>query len=201
MVRGGFARGFQAPVLVDAPGLLEEVRRVLEREVLNQLGRLRVAGRLVAGRTEVIDAVKAGTASLLLFARDLAERTLGEVRQSLGEGAAAFATVPAKDAVGHAIGRKATGVLALVGDGPAALRFRSLVERYDRLDGLEFIESVKSEESEGVEPGVRADGKGAPEHVAPTAKGSEGAPCESGEQSVEARVRADRADPRAPKRR
>jgi predicted RNA-binding protein YlxR (DUF448 family) len=111
--KGGFERAFEAPVLTK--GLAAAVGSILETEVLQGLGLLRRAGRLVAGREEV--ARNLGAATALVVARDLSARTRGDV-DKLGVVAVPG---PNMDAIGKAIGRKPTGVLAALG-GPASDR-------------------------------------------------------------------------------
>jgi uncharacterized protein len=111
--KGGFERAFEAPVLTN--GLVAAVGSILESEVLHGLGLLRRSGRLVAGREEVARNLEGAQA--LVVARDLSARTRGDVEKLAKD----IVEGPAMDAIGKAIGRKPTGVLAAL-KGPASDR-------------------------------------------------------------------------------
>lgn len=134
--RGGFARAFDvAPgaVVAKPDALVAAVEQTLSAEALVQLGLALRAGQLFPGRDEALRAVAAGTARAVVFARDLAERSRADVGAAVG--GVPVVVGPGKDAVGRALGRKPTGVVALAG-GAAATRALLDVTRWARVAGL-----------------------------------------------------------------
>jgi hypothetical protein len=113
--KGGFERAFEAPVLGKPDDVVTTVQATLESEVKQGLGLLRRASRLAAGRDDVARALAEGRVTALVLANDLSERTLREVKERAA--ALPVVTGPSQADVGHAIGRKPTGVLGLLG-GP-----------------------------------------------------------------------------------
>jgi predicted RNA-binding protein YlxR (DUF448 family) len=109
--RGGFRRAFEEAILADASGLAEEVSSVLTQQCLQDLGLGRRFGDAVCGRTEALEAIKRGEDVVLFIAEDLSERSRAEVEKQ--QGAAPMALLPAKELVGRALGRRATGVVAV----------------------------------------------------------------------------------------
>ncbi len=136
--KGGFARAFEAPVLVaDAAAFVAGVRAVLEAEALAGLGLLRKAGALSAGRDEVARAVGAGGVSALVLARDLSARSRAEVTR---EGVTTVAG-PDQAGIGRAVGRKPTGVLAVHG-GPRSERLLSDLKKLEKFTTTPLAEAV-----------------------------------------------------------
>lgn len=136
--RGGFARAFEAAVLppADVVGL---ATGVLEAESLRGLGLLRRQQRLWPGRTEALRASLAGESCCLIVARDLAARSVREVSAELPE-TAELVVGPDKAAMGVALGRGPTGVVAL-GIGPLAMRVKQYLQRLAALSGAVLPES------------------------------------------------------------
>jgi predicted RNA-binding protein YlxR (DUF448 family) len=126
---GAFPRNFEAPVLVDKGALEAEVGRILDEEALSRVGLCRRAGVLAAGRTEVSDAVAAGTVAAVIVASDLADRS----REGLPATAVAG---PSMERLGIAVGRPPTGILGILGRGPLVLATRAAFERRARFFGL-----------------------------------------------------------------
>jgi uncharacterized protein len=134
--RGGFARAFEVTpggIVAQPAALVAAVAATLQAEALEKLGLALRAGQLSPGRDESKRAIEAGSARAVVRARDLSERSRGEV--------AAFAQTvlvvdgPDKESIGRALGRKPTGVVAL-GGGPAAARALLDVQRWARVSGL-----------------------------------------------------------------
>ena len=111
--RGGFQRAYDAAVIVDAEQLVLCVSTVLEGEVLAGLGLARRASQLVAGREESWRAHATNRATALVVARDLSDRSRNEVTEALA-GRVEALVGPTKESMGCAIGRKPTGVVALL---------------------------------------------------------------------------------------
>ena len=101
-------------------------RFVWTRAVIRGLGLLKKSARLAAGRDDVSRAFKAGLVNALVLATDLSKRSRREVTE--GRTALPTVTVATQERFGSAIGRKPTGVLALL-DGPRAAHVLSDLER------------------------------------------------------------------------
>lgn len=142
--RGGFARAFEAPVLVDGD-LSARVVAILEREVLEGLGLLRRQARLWPGRTEALKRFAAGEAKFVVAANDLSSRSLSELRDAMGPEVNALQG-PGKDATGRMLGRGATGVVAFAG-GPLASRVVSDLHRWALLHPSVDVESTADDAS------------------------------------------------------
>jgi uncharacterized protein len=106
--RGGFERAFEATLVFEGD-LLARVRELLRTEILTGLGLVRRAGALVAGRDEVARIAALEKADALVLAEDLSERTRGSIHI---DSVVTLRGPPMAD-IGHAIGRKPTGVLLL----------------------------------------------------------------------------------------
>lgn len=118
LAKGAFERAFdEGPVLAQADELVSQVRATLENEAMNGLGLLKKSARLAAGRDDVARAFAAGQVRSLVLARDLSERSRRDVTEGRTE--LQTVTVATQERLGSAIGRKPTGVLALL-DGPRA---------------------------------------------------------------------------------
>jgi predicted RNA-binding protein YlxR (DUF448 family) len=126
--RGGFARAFSAPVLTDGD-VVATVREVLEAEALRGLSLLRRQQRLWTGRTEALRAVGSGEATRLVAAWDLSPRSVREVEDIEAE----LLRGPPKLAIGAALGRGPTGVVALAA-GPLADRVAGDLKRLAALN-------------------------------------------------------------------
>jgi len=131
--RGGFARAFSAPVLVDGD-LVDRVIAIIEREALEGFGLLRRQARLWPGRSEALKRLGAGEARYLVVAHDLSPRSVEELGDAMGSEVKALSG-PAKDVVGRTLGRGATGVVAFAG-GPLAKRVVSDLRRWALLRAL-----------------------------------------------------------------
>ena len=129
--KGRFARAFGAPIIGKAEFLYDQTTRVLLAEVLNVLGLARTSGRLIAGRTEVADAIALDKIHAVVLASDLAERSVRDMRQIAPE--MLFLTGPSKEEIGHAIGRKPTGIIGLQGKTPLLLKAMSHLQRLTKL--------------------------------------------------------------------
>ena len=111
--RGAFKRAFEAPVLAELEELIEEVMRALTARCLQTLGLARRMGVAKVGRTEALESKERNPSTKIFVAEDLSARSLrvvGELEEIL--------LLPEKAAVGHALGRRATGV---VGIAPCAI--------------------------------------------------------------------------------
>ena len=125
--KGAFGRAFEAPCVVE-PGLVERVASLLTEEFLALLGLLRRQSAVAAGRDEALRV--RSTARAVLVASDLSERS----RREVDEGFAGVPVVegPPMEAVGHAMGVRPVGVVALL---PGALTDR-LLQEANRLGGV-----------------------------------------------------------------
>ncbi len=139
--RGGFARAFEAPVIVPVD-LVTRVRTVLQTEALHGLGLLRRQGRLWPGRTEAFSQTSVGEARVVVTACDLAERSVREAAAAVA-GRAVLVVGPDKASMGDALGRGPTGVLAL-GQGRLAKRVVCNLQRLSRLLGLVSDENERA---------------------------------------------------------
>ncbi len=129
--RGGLARAFGKPVLVELPKLLGEVERVLSGEILQALGLLRRQSGLIVGRSECLEHASAGRGGRWLLAADLAARS----RDELGVHAEGALVGPSMEAVGQALGRAPVGVLLVTATGPLRRRLVTDIQRWGRLNG------------------------------------------------------------------
>lgn len=132
--KGGLARAFEAAVIADPIELSAEVERVIAAEALRGLSIARRVGRLWPGRTEALDvATKRPQSTVIVMAADLARRSQEEVAHAIGS-EERLVTGATKDEMGAAIGRRATGVLALA-TGPHAKTVLSDLQRLARFRG------------------------------------------------------------------
>lgn len=132
--KGGLARAFDAAIIADPAALSAEVERVIAAEALRGLSIARRVGRLWPGRTEALDvATKRPQSTVVVIAADLARRSQEEVAHAL-ESSDRVVLGATKDEMGAAIGRRATGVLALA-TGPHAQAVLSDLSRLARFRG------------------------------------------------------------------
>jgi hypothetical protein len=127
--QGGFARAFEAAVVVGGAALAARVRAVLREDVLSRLGLLRRAGDLVLGREEV--ARRQAALPFIALADDLSAGSRHEVSEMLAGRAAS--RLPTMAEVGAAVGGRPVGVVAAV-DGGAT---RALVRAIERWNGVD----------------------------------------------------------------
>ena len=133
--RRALGRGFKADVRV-SPNLAEEVERLLERSVLDALGIVRKAGRVVVGAAAVERALAAEPVVALLHAADAGQdgtrKITAAARRRPGESAAGLTLVDAFTGaeLDLALGRPNVVHAALLA-GPASDRF---LERYRNLE-------------------------------------------------------------------
>ncbi|MCP4504312.1 MAG: DUF448 domain-containing protein [Deltaproteobacteria bacterium] len=131
--KGGFARTFEQPVLVDVEELVKRVSGTLNEVALQALGLCHKSQQLVAGRTESLKAVLAQPQGYwLLLASDLAPRSKEDM-EAKAEGIKILSTF-SKDEIGIALGRRATGVVA-VRTSPMGKKLRSDAVRAARFLG------------------------------------------------------------------
>ena len=79
--KGGFARGFKAPVTT-APSLAADVDHLLERDALQSLSIANKAGAVISGFSKTESALKAGEVRVLIQAADAApdgRRKIGQI--------------------------------------------------------------------------------------------------------------------------
>lgn len=128
---GGFARAFDAAVVVDA-GLVAAVVAAVEADVLARLQLLRRQGQLVLGRDEVFR--RAGTLRAVALAADLSANSRAEVAEALWSTSTPASstetpasttgttststlpppvTLPPMERLGDALGTRAVGVVGL----------------------------------------------------------------------------------------
>ena len=129
--KGRFARAFGAPIIGHVDALYEGVMRVLHAEILNVLGLARTAGYLIAGRTEVSDAIAKDQVNAVVLAADLAERSARDMHQVSPD--MIYLMGPTKTEIGQAIGRKPTGIIGLHGQAPLVLKALSYLKRWASL--------------------------------------------------------------------
>jgi ribosomal protein L7Ae-like RNA K-turn-binding protein len=86
--------------------------------LLHLFGLARRAGRLARGFDAAEAAMRDGTAAAVFLAEDISERTERNIRRVCEETGCLALSVPAPmSAIGHAIGCKPTGILALTDRG------------------------------------------------------------------------------------
>lgn len=125
---GGFARAFDAAVVIDA-GLGAAVVAAVEADVLARLQLLRRQGQLVLGRDEVFR--RAGALRAVALAADLSANSRAEVAEALSTPASSTetpasstgtpstttlpppVTLPPMERLGEALGTRAVGVVGL----------------------------------------------------------------------------------------
>lgn len=137
--RGAFGRAFQAPVQVEADALVHNVRATLAAEACRHLGLARRASLAVPGRDKAIEACARGHATVLVLASDLAERSVNAVTNKVTD-VVIVVRGPRKDQIGHALGRRETGVVAL-GEGPLV---RRLVQELTRGEAMGWLPAALS---------------------------------------------------------
>ncbi len=96
--------------------MIKTVNIRLKTSLLSRLGLLRRIGQCDVGRDAVKSLVFGKKAVAVLFASDFSERSLREVKESLGghEGELALLDSPfSMEEIGNCLGRKKTGVVAL----------------------------------------------------------------------------------------
>jgi predicted RNA-binding protein YlxR (DUF448 family) len=143
--KGGLARAFEAPAIAQAQELAASVRATLEGEAMNALGLLRRSTRLAAGRDDVTRQLADGRVTALVLALDLSARTRREVISTAVSPTGAVlpvVSVASQQQLGTAIGRKPTGVLALL-EGPRA--------RHALSDLVRLASFVPTRLAEGIE--------------------------------------------------
>lgn len=105
-----------------APDLVERVRALLERQILDQLGLAKKSGHLVAGYEKVEAALRGGKVALLVEASDGAAEGRGKLARlagvQTGSGVEIWAPLPA-EALAPAIGRFTAVHLAVKAGGMA----------------------------------------------------------------------------------
>jgi|GEM_PF-756753 len=179
--KGGFSRSFEAPVLVQMNEMVAQVEEVLRTTAMQSLGLAQRSQHLVAGRTEVIDAVlrKPGR-FIVVLADDLASRSAEDLTTKV-EGAAAVVRVLSKADLGQALGRRATGVIA-VNKTPGTERLRHDLVRLARFTGgavdASLLPKWRAEE--------RAASNGNDFEVDPDEKEAQSASCRDDKQGVQA---------------
>ena len=86
--------------------------------LLSLLGLIRRAGKLSMGFDAAADAMGKGEASLLLLSEELSERTSGAIRKIAEQSKTCVITVKhGMEEIGHAIGRRSTGIIAVNDSG------------------------------------------------------------------------------------
>ena len=111
-VRGGFKRAFEESVVVSSE-LSDEVLEIIDHMLLQDLGIARRLGTLIAGRTDTFDAVKKDESIFVGASSDLSDRSRRELEKELSLREVSIRILPDKNAVGRAIGRRATGVVGI----------------------------------------------------------------------------------------
>lgn len=142
---GGLERAFEEPVIANADALAASVRATLEDEAMKGLGLLRRSTRLGAGRDDVARHLAGGRVKALVLAADLSDRTRRDVDRlavtSTGE-PIPVVTAATQERLGAAIGRKPTGVLALL-DGPRATHVLADLHRLASFMPTRLAEAVE----------------------------------------------------------
>lgn len=96
------------------PALVAMVQERLKKSVLANLGLQKRMGQIEAGRDAVKRKIQDGQASLILFSKDLAGRSLDEIEHHLaGKNIEALRSPLLMDEIGDSLGRRKTGVVAL----------------------------------------------------------------------------------------
>ena len=99
---------------LNSQDLINMVFERLKKSTLANLGLLRRLGQIEAGRDVVKQRIIDGHASVIMFSKDFAERSLDEMnRVTAGKKVQVFKTPFLMDEIGGSLGRKKTGVVAL----------------------------------------------------------------------------------------
>ena len=119
--------------------------------VLSLLGLAKKAGRLEAGEEPVGAAARARDARLILLASDAADNTARRARHFADAGACLCASIPAtKDALGRAVGRSQSAMLAVTDIGFAEAVAKKLAaidpERYGELAEKLSVKAARAAE-------------------------------------------------------
>lgn len=100
---------------ISSKDMIEQINSRLKTSLLGSFGLLRRLGQCDSGRDAVKSLVSAHKAALVLYASDFSERSVREVKESLGE----HYQLPilkspfSMEEIGNCLGRKKTGVVAL----------------------------------------------------------------------------------------
>lgn len=142
---GGLERAFEEAVIVQADALAASVALILEDEAMKGLGLLRRSTRLGAGRDDVARHLAEGRVKALVLAVDLSDRTRRDVIRLAvtpsGE-PLPVVTAGAQERLGAAVGRKPTGVLALLA-GPRAEHVLADLQRLASFVPTRLAEAVE----------------------------------------------------------
>ncbi|MBQ9461074.1 MAG: ribosomal L7Ae/L30e/S12e/Gadd45 family protein [Clostridia bacterium] len=86
--------------------------------LLSLLGLMRRAGKISMGFDAAAEAMSSGEAILLLLSEELSERTSGAIRKIAEQSGTCVITCKCgMDELGHAIGRRSTGIIAVNDSG------------------------------------------------------------------------------------
>lgn len=99
---------------INSQALVSLVYERLKKSTLAQLGLMRRIGQIEAGRDAAKQKVREGQARLIIFSKDLAERSIDEFNRVGFENKVQMLKAPLlMDEIGESLGRKKTGVVAL----------------------------------------------------------------------------------------
>lgn len=98
----------------------------MDNRLLSLLGLMRRAGKISMGFDAAAESVRKGEAALVLLSQELSERTESAIRKIAEQcGTCVLSCGYGMEEIGHAVGRRSTGVIA-VNDNGVADKIKSL---------------------------------------------------------------------------
>ena len=140
VVKNAFSKAAKQSVKVD-PALVDRVKELAKREVMDLVGLAKKSGQLTAGFEKVEQKLRAGQVGLLLAASDGAEDGRGKLARLAGSGVEICAPLAAAD-LAHALGRD-HAVHAAIRPGNIATRIATAARRLAGLTARDGAEAPK----------------------------------------------------------
>lgn len=120
-------------ILPTSSQMIDKIRSSLRENVKGRLGLLRRLGQCEAGRDAAKNACRTKDALMVIYASDLSARSLQEAKTSCAS-APLFNSYMSMDEMGKCLGRKKTGVVALL-KSRISLETKIKIEMLARMDG------------------------------------------------------------------
>ncbi len=88
-----------------------------EKKVLSYLGLCKKAGQLVSGEFMTINAIKDGSAKLVIVGTDVSDNSLKKVKDKCDYYHVPYILMSNKETLGHSIGSEIRAMIAILNDG------------------------------------------------------------------------------------